>query len=397
MKRLIICILVIFFIQGCASTKLVPLGKEEGLQLEEDEGRLWKRAAEEQEILDNSGYIYEDTFLSAYVNEVAQKLVPEECKEKGLTFQVRIIKNPLLNAFAFPHGLIYIHTGILSKMENEAQLATLLGHEMTHVINRHAVQDIRSLKNKTSLLATIQVATLPLGVYGSVIDLLGTLGTVAAVTGYSREMEREADQVGFDLMIKAGYDPKEAPKLFAHLKSDVEEEKIKEPFFFGTHPRLQERIDSYNQLINSCDSERRGVKSTELFMDKILPLILDNSTLDISMGRFSSAQKCLEKVLDIEPENAIAHYYMAEIYRQRCEEGDQEKAEKEYLIAAHHSPSYPEPYKGLGIICYKQGRKEEAKEYLETYLSLAPQAKDRGYIEQYLKTLQNNYNMGGEL
>lgn len=389
-KTLIIIIFILLSNIACATTKLAPFGKEKDLQLEEEESRLWKWAVKEQKFLDKSGYIYEDPFLSAYVNEVAWKIIPEECKEKGLSFQVKIIKNPLLNAFAFPNGFIYIHTGILAKMENEAQLATLLGHEMTHVINRHAVQEFKNLKGKASLLVTVRVAALSLGVCGSIVNKLGRLGVMASITGYSRELEREADQIGFNLIVKAGYDPKESLKLFEHLKREVEEQKIKEPFFFGTHPRLKERIESYNHLIKTCHVKDKCEKGTERFIEKILPLILDNGMLDLSMGRFSSAQKSFEKVLNKEPHNAIAHYYLAEVYRQRCEEGDIERAEKEYLLATQFDPHYPASYKGLGLIYYKQGEKEQAIKHFERYLFLAPQTKDSGYIKQYLQSLQNN-------
>ena len=141
-------------------------------------------------------------------------------------------------------------------MDNEAQLATLLGHEMTHVTHRHLVKMFRDIKNKTAFLATLQVATAGLGPIGSLAGTLGTIGTVAAVTGYSRENETEADKEGFHLVALAGYDVEEAPKLFLHLKREVEEEQIKEPFFFGTHPRLQERIDNYNVLLK--DNARAG-------------------------------------------------------------------------------------------------------------------------------------------
>jgi hypothetical protein len=66
---------------------------------------------------------YDDPLLTAYVNEVAQRLVAEECEEKGLSFGVRVIKSPLLNAFAYPDGFVNVHAGISAKMENEGQLA----------------------------------------------------------------------------------------------------------------------------------------------------------------------------------------------------------------------------------------------------------------------------------
>ena len=225
------------------------VSSEDFTRFEDDEKRLWVRSKEEQEVLDESGFIYEDAELEAYLNDVAKKIEPPDVYE-AIPFQVKVIKNPHLNAFAYPNGVIYIHTGILARMENEAQLATLLAHEMTHSTHRHAVSGFRDLKNKAAVFATLQVATAGFGGYADLANLLGYLGTMASITGYSRELESEADSVGFSLMTNAGYDPEESPKLFVHIKKELEEEKIREPFFFGTHPRIRERIESYEKLLN---------------------------------------------------------------------------------------------------------------------------------------------------
>ena len=387
-KKFLVGFLILMGMISCATTHVPPVGEIGSLQLQADEKRIWNRSKEEQRRLNNSTYIYSDPVLSAYVNEVAQNLVPEDIRGKGLSFQVWIIRNPLLNAFAYPNGAIYVHTGLLSKMENEAQLAALLGHEMTHVTNRHAVQNLRSVKNTTAVLATIQMASVPFGAYGNLANVLGSIGAMAAVTGYSRELETEADNEGLVLMVNAGYDPKEAPRLFMHLKQDVEQQKIKEPFFFGSHPRLQERIENYNQSITINYSDSGGTKNSQRFMEMISPLILDNATMDLSMGRFSSAQNGIDRFLQMEPQNSRAHFLMGELYRQRNDETDKEKAIAEYNLSIAYDPSNPEPHKGIGLIFYKQARYPEAKAEFDKYLILAPEADDVEYIQQYIQTIR---------
>jgi predicted Zn-dependent protease len=386
-KRLLFVVLVLMGMVACATTQIPSVGEMDALQLQEDEKRIWNRSGEEQRRLNNSSYIYEDPVLTDYVNEVAQNLIPEDIKGKGLSFQVWIIRNPLLNAFAYPNGVIYVHTGLISKMENEAQLAALLGHEMIHVTHRHAIENYRSVKNTTAVLATIQMASLPFGAYGNLTNVLGTIGAMAAVTGYSRELETEADNAGLLIMINAGYDPKEAPKLFMHLKRDVEQQDKKEPFFFGTHPRLQERIDNYNRFIKTKYPETTGIKNTERFMDIISPLILDNAMMDLSMGRFNSAEDGIGRFLEIDHQNSKAHFYLGELYRQRNLEADKEKALNEYNLSIECDPSNPAPHRGLGLIYYKLERYREAKVEFEKYLTLFPDADDAAYIEQYIKAM----------
>ena len=392
-NRLFAISVIMLVLSSCATTNIAPIGKQESFKLQEDEGRIWNRSIEEQARLNRSDLIYDDAPLTAYVNEVAQNLVPEDVQEKGISIEVKIIKNPLLNAFAYPNGVIYVHTGILAKMDNEAQLATLLGHEMTHVTHRHAVQQFRTVKNTTAVLATIQMATVPFGVYGSLANVLGTVGAMASVTGYSRELETEADRVGMDLMAGAGYDPQETPKLFVYIKSDLEKNDVKEPFFFGSHPRLQERINNFNNFLKSSYAGKAGVKGDERFNNLIAPLLLDNAMMDLDMGRYSSAQEGVEKFLRMKPSSARGHFCLGEIYRQRGEKGDNQKAEAEYRQALSWDPNYPQPRKGLGIIYYKQGMSVKSTEEFQKYLQLLPDALDREYIRQYIEHL--NPDPGG--
>jgi predicted Zn-dependent protease len=388
MKVYLAGVLLFLGLTSCATATLPPIGKEGPFRLEEDENRLWNTAKREQERLDRSGRIYSDPGLLAYLNEVAQKLIPENIK-KELSIQIKVVKNPFLNAFAYPHGVIYIHTGFLAKMENEAQLATVLAHEISHVTHRHTVQGFRTVRGSAAVLTTLQVIGAPAGIYGLGTVLLGAIGAMAAVSGYSKALEEEADREGLELMLKAGHDPQEAVTLFERMEKYVAEEKIKEPFFFGTHPRLQDRKDSYNRLLSTYKA-KEGFKGTEQFTEKIIPLLLENALLDLSVGRFTLARETVEKYLQSQPDSARGHYLLGEVFRQRGEKGDTERAEKEFNLALQYDPSLPDPYKGLGLIYYKKGEKDKARTQFERYLTFVPDAKDKAYIEQYLRDITEN-------
>jgi predicted Zn-dependent protease len=382
MKFMVLSLLFCFCVISCATTSLPPVTKN--LRLEDDERRLWNRSEEEEKVINRSGVICRDKEIETYLNEVAKKILPPEIFVH-IPFKIIVIRNHLLNAFAYPNGVIYVHTGILARMDNEAQLATLLAHEMTHSTHRHLVEQFRGIKNKTAFLATIQVASAGLGAYGSLVSLLGAIGTIAAVTGYSREHETEADSEGFKLMADAGYDPKEASKLFMHLKKELEEENRKEPFFFGTHPRIVERLENYETLMKARSQEKReGILNTEIFLEKICRVILDNARDDLKAGRFKTAERGVEKYLRIKSESAEAHCLLGDIRRQRGEGGDSDKAKDHYQKAIQINPDYPDSYKGIGLIHYKQGEKTLAKRALEFYLSHSPEAMDRAYIEGYI-------------
>lgn len=378
-------------VSGCASLALAPVGKTtEGFQPEPDEKRLWNRSLEEQRRLDRSGHLYGDRDLEAYVNEVLQRLVPPEVTQHGFGITVRVLKNPLLNAFTYPNGVIYVHTGILARMDNEAQLATLLGHELTHASHRHGVQQFRDIQNKTAFASTLGALAAPFGAAGALVGLIGAVGAIAAIYGFSQDQEREADHEGLALVVRAGYDPREAPKLFGHLKQWVEEEKKKEPFFFGTHPRLTERIESFEQLLAGEYKEaaaRGGRLGVEEFSARTRRLVLDNALLDLQAGRFVQARKGFTKYLATSADDSRAHYYLGETYRRENEPKERPQAIQHYQKAIDLDSAFADPHRGLGTLYYQEGKRGEARQAFERYLNLAPAAKDRAYIEGILKEL----------
>jgi predicted Zn-dependent protease len=373
-------------LSSCAS--VTPFRSAADLQLDEDEKRLWKRSEEEAKRLDSSGQLDESAALLAYVNAVAAKLLPEELRQQKLAITVKVVKNPLLNAFALANGVIYIHSGLLAKMENESQLAAILSHEITHITHRHMLQSFRNVQNASVALTALQLAGIPFGLYGSLAGLLGALSATAAVSGYSRALENEADTRGFELLVKAGYDPTQASKLFEYLKAELEEQNINEPFFFGSHPRLAERQENWAALAKRLGSPGGGETGAERYQGEIRSLLLETAQMDLSFGRWSWAEEVIAKYIRLYPEKPEGRFYMGELFRRRAGKEDHEKAEREYRAAIELDATYAPSRAGLGRIYLAAGKQEEARRAFTEYLALAPAAADRGYIEQYLKGMR---------
>jgi beta-barrel assembly-enhancing protease len=379
-----VALFVCFVAFGCASTNLKPV-TDSSYVPEDDEKRVWLRVEEEEKVLNKSGLLYKDEELETYLNNVATNLYPKEMYMK-LPFRIYVIKNHCLNAFAYPNGLVYVHSGMLASMDNEAQLATLLAHEMTHATHRHTVRKYRDIKNKTALLATMNVTLGGLGDIGSLATALGTFGTVASVQGYSREMETEADMEGIKVVVNAGYDPRESVKFFSHLKRELEEEDKKEPFFFGSHPRVQERVDNYEEFLKSEGQKYSGgIKNTEKFLKMTQGVLLDDAYLDLKAGRFKKARRSAEKYIAQRPDDARSYYLLGEIERQEGGEAKVEKAMAYYQEAISINSSYPDPYRAVGVLYLKRADKRQAKYFFERYLSLSGQAADRAHVEEYLR------------
>lgn len=379
MKYLALIMVVWCLVAGCATPRPIPVTSP--LTADEEEQMIWRRAQEELAAINDSGMLYQDVEIENYLNRIAAKLHANSTSP-DFSFQIKVIKDPSLNAFAFPNGVIYIHTGILARMDNEAQLAALLAHEIVHCTHRHSLRTLRSIKDRTQA-NNARVRELA--------QLLGITGSITSTSGYTRELETEADRVGLDLAVKANYDPREILNLFELLKQEIELEGIEEPYFFGTHPNVRQRIENVNNwLAEKYRGKITGIKNTDVFQSRISRLVLVNARLDLRRGRFFVAQRAVEKFLAIKQDDARAYFLLGEIFRQRGRQDDAAAAIKNYEKSISLNPSFPEPHKAMGLIHYKDGEKRLAKKYFESCLLLSPETIDRAYIQGYLKLCTTN-------
>jgi len=372
---------------ACSSVSLAPIGQD-GFQPEEDETRIWQESREIQARFDRSGLVYEDVPVTKYVNQVASKIIAQRVV-KQISLEIKVLKHPVPNAFALPHGALYIHTGMLARMENEAQLASVISHEVVHIIRRHTLLTFRTVKQAAGFASTLAVIGAPAGLPGLGVVMLGSIGALAAVSGYSQSLEEEADTEGLRLMVNAGYDPGEAVKVIENVKRYVDQEEIKEPFFYSTHPRLDERKASYQRLVQSEYSDRVGWQGRQEFASTVARAMLENALLEMARGRYTLAQEGIENFLKLEPHNSKAHFSLAELLRQRGQADDQARAEAEYQVAIDLQPQLAEAHRGIGLLHYKSGRTDQAAKHFTKYLELNPAAKDRAFIEQYLREIDS--------
>jgi predicted Zn-dependent protease len=383
---------------GCAQTRIAPIDDSE---LEEDERHLWKQSAELQRRLDRSGEIFVDAELQGYLEEVAGRLFRDEFAAAGMEPRVRVLAAVDMNAFALANGSLYLHTAILARMDNEAQLATLLGHELSHVVQRHSLRSFRDVKNKTAFMSAAAVVLSP-APGGSLAALLLQVGTVSSVFGYSRELEREADVLGFERLVAAGYDGTEAPRIFEQLRDYQEEldeqgvERDDAPYFFSTHPRLEERIESYRRLIDESygksDRVASGTRNEAVFAKRVERATVQQARLEVDAGRPRSADVTVRRVLARSPRNATAWLALGEAL-EASEAPDQ--ARDAYQKAVAFDPGLAEAHRALGLSLFRAWRRSSGSEspasaigHLERYLALEPRAPDRAHLESYLRAMR---------
>lgn len=359
--------ILIFCCIVAAGARSGPLYAAEGSAFPEDAKWLLLQASKEEQALNNSGLIFEDPDLERYLNCIVRNLRPSEFGS-DLSLKVKVIRDPHLNAFVFPDGAIYVNTGMLARIKNEAQMATILAHEMAHALRRHALKIFRALKDRSAAHVAIQE------------------GFTQSAGPYSRSLEQEADRVGFELVIKAGYNPQEGVDLFGHLEKESVKEKIHEPFVSETRPSLRDRMRNFEQILHAHeDTGMSGIRHEEIFLLKTKGALLENAWLDLKLGRFTAARREAEKYLGIAPRDAKAFYLLGEVSRQRGRDGDIHRARAFYEKAISMDPSYAEPYRALGLIQYKAGEMMLARKSFQWCLLLSPHRPDKNYIQGYLR------------
>ena len=214
-------------------------------------------AEADQQIVAQYG-IYDDAALSEYVDRIAQGVLqtsaysdqatPAEIRNTPFTF--RVLDSPVVNAFALPGGFVYVTRGLLSHVENEAQLAVVLGHEIGHVLARHSSEQAQraQLGQLGVVGATILGGVLGGGRVAEGIAQYGSQGAQLLLLRYGRDAEREADQAGVAYAEFAQYDAAEAAKFFHSLKRITDESGQSIPTFLSTHPDPGEREQTVRQL-----------------------------------------------------------------------------------------------------------------------------------------------------
>lgn len=369
-------LLLLCLFTGCQTQpiKAFTSGDETG-RISSDENRVWLQAREFDKAIQNLGSIYPDPAATAYLQSVMDRLYPEF---KG-KITVKIVKTPILNAFALPNGSIYIHIGMLARIDNEAQLAAILAHEAGHFIQKHGFKQSENVKTSTAFALVVGIAGVP---------LVGDIIAISSIYGFSQDLETEADNVGFQRMLKAGYDTQEGAKVFEHLLKEVKALDVDEPYFFATHPRLQDRIDSYKELHEKNKVNNGGVVNEEKYLEITKNLRRDSLKADLSMDRYKSMILVLEDDHAGERFGEHRYYYLGEAYRRRGEKEDDDKAARAYHKSIDRYPEYAPSYRAIGLYYMKNREYDKAKINFEKYLQMVSNPQEAVYVQEYLKKIQ---------
>jgi|TARA_R100001591_G_scaffold34355_1_gene45827 predicted Zn-dependent protease len=277
-KSTILIVVTSLVLPSCVSIQTSPVsGNKRAYGYSwEQELQIGKDA--DSEIIAQYG-LYDDEELSNYVNELGQELLrvshfnredtPSEYRNTDFTF--RVLASPVVNAFALPGGYVYVTRGLLAHLENEAQLMVVLGHEIGHVAARHASQ--RAAEQQFGQLAIIGGAVLgeSIGLDGGNILQLSSQTAQLLFLSYSRDDERESDQLGVEYSAMKGYKASEGGEFFRSLKRISEKSGYNIPSHLSSHPDPGEREENIPRLANEWSE--KGYEQTIVDGDEYLNMI----------------------------------------------------------------------------------------------------------------------------
>jgi len=363
------------FLLGCAANPVT--GKSQLMLVSEDQEIEIDRQNSPYQFSTDYGSIQDKT-LNNYINQTGKK-ISTLTHRPHMPYSFRGVNAAYVNAYAFPGGSIAATRGILVELRNEAELAALLGHEMGHVNARHTAEQMSKSMLTNALvsgIATFAGAQSP-GL-GNLASQLGMLGAGALLAHYSRDNERQADALGLEYMVKAGYNPNGFVGLMDMLRSTSKHNPSAIELMFSTHPMSDER---YRTAMKAVQTKYRHAQTLpfyrERYMDHTVKLRTMKGAIEamqkgeraMAGEKYDEAETYFEKALKQVPNDYAALVMMAkcQIVREKYSEADRfvKKAKKGY-------PQEAQAYYLAGFVDMNQKQYDSAYEDFKTYEKILP-------------------------
>lgn len=276
-------------------------------------GRLERMSAKAVQSIEKDGKVVTDEALVSYVSALGARMVPDWARE-NIRFEFRVMEHPEINAFAMPGGQIYVFTGLLGRVENEAQFASIMGHEIAHVTHRHSERTYKTLV--PTQFALITASVLWGGSLSGAEAEIANLIINASVSGYGRAHEDQSDRVGLRYLVDSGYDPREAPKVWDIFNAVYGDTDPVTNFFYSNHStnKVRKRNQERELALHYRNLDYDSLVVTEdAYQQRMVDWTLAAAEHDFKKGRKAVARTGFERVLRLRPDDEKAKEYLAKL------------------------------------------------------------------------------------
>ncbi|MGB4063654.1 MAG: M48 family metalloprotease [Azonexus sp.] len=360
-------------LSGCATS---PVGGGAILVgMSEDEEKAVDQKVAPQQFSQDLGAV-QDEAINQYLGDVGRRL-DAKVHRPQMPYSYRVLNANYVNAYTFPGGAMGVTRGILVDLDDEAELAALLGHELGHVNARHAAQRQGQAMVTQAAMTGVNIIGTAAG-FGGLTDLGTQLGASVLLSSYSRDNEREADALGQEYMVRAGFPASGMVGLQQLLVEQQKESPGMLQTMFSTHPMSSERRDSAKQLAESkyAASNKRDA-GRERFMDSTASLRRIKPTIDacqkgeVAMAgkEYGRAEERFRAALKATPRDYAANVLMAKCLSAQ----DKDAQALEFAqTATRVYPQEAQAHKLVGVLALGQKDPGAAFEHLDRYDRLLP-------------------------
>ncbi|BES71780.1 M48 family metallopeptidase [Marinobacter nanhaiticus D15-8W] len=406
--KVVMAVLLAMVLAGCTTN---PVTGESQLALISESQELSMGAEQYQPTQQvQGGKYYIDQELTDYVSSVGQKLA-KVSDRPDLPYEFTVLNSSVPNAWALPGGKIAINRGLLTELQNEAQLAAVLGHEIVHAAARHSVQRMQQ-----GMLLNAGIAGLGLAVsdsdYAGLIMGGAAVGSQLTMAQYSQSHELESDHYGIEYMVEAGYDPQAAVELqeiFVKLSEGNSAGWV--DGLFASHPPSEKRVEENQELVDQMGNPK-GYLGKETYSEKLAYLRSKQPAYEAEVkarelaksGDMNAALAKINEAIKIEPKEAAFYALRGQIL---SEQGKDDQAMQDFDKAVS---LYPEMFsyrinRGLGYLGNEKLDAAEtdlkaANDVVPTsiaFLRLGDIAVQQGQLEEAVQYYQVAADSSGEI
>ncbi len=316
-----------------------------------------------------------DPELNLYVKQVGKQLA-QASQRPNLPYDFVVLNNSVPNAWALPGGKIAVNRGLLALLDDEAQLAAVLGHEIVHAAARHAARQMTQAALMDAGLKATGIAAQK-SEYGQWILAGAGLGANLWQAHYGRDQELEADRYGTQYMSAAGYDAQAAVELQQKLMALSEgKQKGMLDNLFASHPPSKERVERNSKYAMEMPGGDRNINNfmrATAQLRKDLPAYNEqNKALAAAKeGDFTSAMASIKKAISLQPKEYSFMVTLAQLQMSQKHDAD---ALISFRKARDLNPEYYMSHLGMGILLKRDHQNSAALSSLEASMKLMPSA-----------------------
>ncbi|MBN1881121.1 MAG: M48 family metalloprotease [Deltaproteobacteria bacterium] len=205
--------------------------------------------------------LYPDSEVQRYARELGARIAPHAPNTDNIPLSVKVIKDDEVNAFTIPGGYIYVNSGLIRRVDTEAELAGVIAHEMGHAVKRHGTEQLTTIMGINLVMGLLLGSDAPDWQY-----LVGDLFSSVGLLAYGRDNELQADRLAVRISHAAGYDAAQYLTFMYKLQEMEDSEPSALTELFSTHPSTSERISTVKAEISQLDSKNtRPIVNTRSF------------------------------------------------------------------------------------------------------------------------------------